>query len=150
MAHSFACNLAHIIFSTKGRAPVLTVSIRSELYKYMAAVMSEIQATPVIINGTENHIHIFAYLPRDLAPSDVVEKTKTGTSKWLKKRFPELGEFYWQPGYGCFSVSMSNADSVREYIAGQENHHKKMTFEDEFRALLKKHGIEFDEKYIWE
>jgi putative transposase len=150
MPQSFGSILAHIVFSTKNRAPVLSDTIRPELYSYLFTVCEDIKAKAILINGTENHVHILASLPRDMSPSAVVQKLKTATSVWIKNRFPELKEFYWQGGYGYFLVSKSGTELVRKYIAAQEEHHKKMTFEDEFRAILKKHGIEYDERYMWD
>jgi REP element-mobilizing transposase RayT len=150
MAQSYASIIAHIIFSTKNRAPILTENIHQELFAYLIAVFEDINGKALTLNCTGNHIHILASLPRDMAPSKIIEKIKTGTSLWIKKRFPDAKDFYWQSGYGCFSVSKSGVESVKKYIANQFEHHKKMTFEDEFRAILTKHGIEYDEKYIWD
>jgi len=129
---------------------MLKENIRTELFRYIVSVFNEINGGVIAANCTENHIHIFAHLPKDMPPCNVIEKIKTSTSKWIKKRFPDLKKFYWQSGYGMFSVSRSNAEELKKYISGQESHHKKMTFEEEYRALLRKHGLEYDERYVWD
>ena len=129
---------------------MLKENIRTELFRYIVSVFNEINGGVIALNSMENHIHIFAHLPKGMPPCDVIEKIKTSTSKWIKKRFPDLKDFYWQSGYGMFSVSRSNAEELKKYIAGQETHHKKMTFEEEYRALLRKHGLEYNERYVWD
>jgi REP element-mobilizing transposase RayT len=144
MPQSYSSILTHIVFSTKNRAPYITDAVKSELFSYLAGAFKELNAGVILINGVENHVHILAYLPRDAAPSDIIKKVKANSSKWIKNHFPELKEFNWQTGYGIFSVSQSKSDEINKYISNQAEHHKKMSFEDEFRAILRKHGIEFD------
>jgi len=140
----------HIVFSTKNRAPVLTGDILPKLYAYVSVIMAKLGCRVILIGGTANHVHILASLPRDNSPSKILEEIKKSSSKWLKTQGAEFAQFHWQTGYGLFSVSSSNLSAVEKYIAKQEEHHKKMSFEDEFRAILKKHNIEFDERYVWD
>ncbi len=152
MPQSLAKVLVHIVYSTKGRRPWLQdEEMRSQRYAYKATILPENVDTPaLIINGVEDHIHALCLLSRKFAIKDVIEEAKTETTKWLKKQGPQYGDFHWQSGYGIFSVSESNAAQVKRYIADQAKHHKKMTFQDEFRAMCKRHGIEIDERYVWD
>lgn len=152
MPQSLANVIVHIVYSTKGRQPWLKdVNLRDELYAYNAAILrNEVDSSAILINGVEDHIHILCRLSRKFAIMDVVKASKTETSKWLKKQSPALKEFSWQNGYGIFSVSQSNVSQVKRYIANQEEHHKRMTFQDEFRAICQRHGIEIDERYVWD
>ena len=125
--------------------------IRRELYAYKATILRDSVDTPaLIINGVEDHVHMLCLLSRKFAIMSVIEEAKTETSKWLKKQSTDLSDFAWQGGYGVFSVSESNCEQVKRYIAEQEHHHRKMSFQDEFRLLCKRHGIEIDERYVWD
>ena len=152
MPQSLAKVLVHIVYSTKGRRPWLrTEEIRKQLYAYNAVILRDNVDTPaLIIGGAEDHIHALCLLSRKFAIKDVIEESKTETTKWIKKQSPQYADFHWQSGYGIFSVSESNVDQVRSYIANQFEHHKKMSFQDEFRALCQRHGIEIDERYVWD
>ncbi len=152
MPQSLAKVLLHIVYSTKHRRPWLDdPSLRTSLYAYNATILKEqVDSQAVLIGGTEDHIHILCLLSRKFAIMDVVKTSKTETSKWLKKQSPRLAAFQWQAGYGTFSVSQSNGEQVRRYIANQIEHHKKMSFQDEFRAICKRHGVEIDERYVWD
>ena len=152
MPQSLSKVLVHIVYSTKGRHPWLKDQrIRQELYAYKATILrNEVDTPALIINGVEDHVHMLCLLSRKFAIMSVIEEAKTETSKWLKKQSPDLSEFAWQGGYGIFSVSESNREQVSSYIADQERHHQKMTFQEEFRLLCKRHGIEIDERYVWD
>jgi putative transposase len=152
MSQSLSNVIVHIIYSTKNRQPWLKdASLREELFAYNAAVLkNEVDSPAILINGVEDHIHILCRLSRKFAIMDVIKASKTETSKWIKKRDPTLKEFQWQGGYGIFSVSQSNVEQVKRYIAGQEEHHRKSTFKDEFREFCRRHGIEIDERYVWD
>ena len=152
MPQSLSKVLVHIIYSTKNREALLKDSeIRNQLYAYQATVLkNQVDSPALIIDGTEDHVHILCQLSRKYAIMDVVKASKTETSRWLKKQDERLHEFQWQAGYGIFSVSESKLSEVRQYIANQEEHHKKMTFQDEFRELCRRHGIEIDERYVWD
>ncbi len=152
MPQSLAKVLVHIVYSTKARRPWLQDDeVRKQLYAYKATILRDNVDTPaLIIGGVEDHIHALCLLSRKFAIKNVIEEAKTETTKWLKKQGPQYADFHWQAGYGIFSVSESNAEQVRHYIADQVRHHKKLTFQDEFRILCKRHGIEIDERYVWD
>ena len=150
MSQSLAKVIVHIIYSTKNREPWLRDSdLRSELYAYNATVLKdEVDSPAILINGVEDHIHILCPLSRKFPIMNVLKASKTETSKWIKKKDPALKKFQWQSGYGILSVSESNVEQVKRYIANQEEHHKKMTFKDEFREICRRHGIETDKRYV--
>ncbi len=141
-----------MVFSTKGREPYLqSLDLSKELYSYMATIFREnVDLPALLIGGVEDHIHALVLLSRKFATMKVVQEVKTETSKWLKKQSPQLAGFAWQAGYGVFSVSESNVALVRKYIEDQELHHKKTSFQDEFRRLCEKHEIGIDERYAWD
>ena len=152
MSQSLAKVIVHIIYSTKNREPWLRDSdLRSELHAYIATILkNEVDSPAILIDGVEDHMHILCQLSRKFAIMNVLKTSKTETSKWIKKQDPALKRFQWQSGYGIFSVSESNVDQVKRYIANQEEHHKKMTFKDEFREICRRHGIGIDERYVWD
>ena len=152
MSQSLAKVIVHIVYSTKHRQPWLRDPIlRSELYAYNATVLKkDVDSPAILINGMEDHIHILCLLSRKFAIMDVIKQSKTETSKWIKKQATTYNDFQWQAGYGIFSVSQSNVGQLKHYISGQEEHHKHMSFQDEFRELCRKHGIEIDERYVWD
>jgi putative transposase len=116
----------------------------------MAGALQAIACEPILINGTADHVHILCNLSRTVTIAGLVEEVKKGSSKWIKEQAPACRDFYWQGGYGAFSVSQSDVDQVRTYVATQEEHHRKVSFQDEFRALCDRHGIEMDERYVWD
>jgi len=149
MPQSLSQIYIHLVFSTKNRQPFISELIAPDLYAYMATVFhDECRSTAKLIGGVEDHIHALFNLSRTWFTADVVEAVKTSTSKWIKTQ--GVGQFSWQSGYGAFSVSRSNVDVVTEYIRNQREHHHKQGFKDEFRGLLKKHDVEYDERYIWD
>jgi len=152
MPQSLSKVLVHIVYSTKGRHPWLqNEEIRTQLYAYKAAILRDNVDTPTLnIGGVEDHVHAICLLSRKFAIKDVIEEAKTETTKWLKKQGSQYADFHWQAGYGIFSVSESNASEVKRYIANQAEHHKKMTFQEEFRALCQRHGLDIDERYVWD
>jgi putative transposase len=151
MPQSLARIVLHIVFSTKHRTPFFReVSLRSHLHAYMAGLLQNIGCEPVLINGVEDHVHVLCNLSRTVTVAKMVEELKTGSSKWMKQQGPASSNFHWQGGYSAFSVSQSNVEAVRKYIVGQEEHHRTMSFQDELRALCRKHGIQMDEKYVWD
>lgn len=149
MPQSLANILIHLIFSTKERYPFLTPDIRPALQAYAATVLKGSDSPAIIINSVDDHVHALMRLSKNHALCDVVQEVKTSASKWLKTKGANRAKFAWQNGYGAFSVSSSQVGSVRGYIADQETHHKKVTFQEEFRGFLTKHGVEFDERYVW-
>ena len=150
MAQSLAKILVHLIYSTKNREPVLADAIRDELHRYTAGILKEWDSPAILINSVEDHIHILFSLSKNHAVSKVVEEAKKGSSKWLKTKAAALTNFHWQNGYGAFSVSQSGVEEVRKYIANQKEHHRKKTFQDEFREFLKRYEVSYDERYVWD
>ncbi len=151
MPQSLARVVLHVVFSTKNRVPFLKdPELRARLHGYMAGVLQNIGCEPILIGGVEDHVHILCNLSRTVTIADLVEKAKTGPSKWMKEQAPAYRDFHWQGGYGAFSVSQSNVEQVRAYVATQEEHHREVSFQDEFRALCRKHGVEIDERYVWD
>ena len=150
MAHTFTNLLTHVIFSTKDRLPHIDADLKAQLYPYVVGILRELDGKTSIINGTSDHVHLLVQLPPVLSLSDAMRILKTNSSKWVHDRWPARSQFGWQTGYGAFSVSGSNADAVFGYIADQEEHHRRKTFQEEFLEYLRKHQIEYDERYIWE
>ena len=148
MPHTYTNVLVHIIFSTKDRQPLINAESRDRLFAYMGGVLRDIGATPLIINGMDDHPHHLVGVPATRSVSEVVRLVKANSSKWVHEEFPDQPAFAWQSGYGAFSVSQSNVDSVRQYIARQEEHHKTMSFQEEYLAFLQRHGIVYEE-YLW-
>jgi REP element-mobilizing transposase RayT len=151
MPQSLARVVLHIAFSTKHRAPFLrNITIRKNLHAYIAVVLQGIDCEPILINGTEDHIHILCNFSRTITIASLIETVKTAPSKWMKAQGPEYEDFFWQSGYGVFSVSQSKVEQARDYIANQDEHHRHRSFQEEFRELCGKHGIELDEHYVWD
>ena len=150
MPQSLSLLLVHLVFSTKDRAPVLDPIVRSELFAYLASVARNAGCECYTAGGVADHVHLAVRLSRTLTLAKLVEELKTSSSKWLKAQSPKLAGFSWQSGYGAFSVSPSGLQSVRHYIDSQEEHHRKRTFEEEYRGFLQRYGIEFDERYLWD
>lgn len=151
MPQSLSNIYIHIVFSTKSRNDFLhDKDIRNEMHAYLASVLIKYDSPPVIVGGVDDHVHVLCNLSRSNALAKVIGETKRNSSKWIKRKGDEFSDFQWQNGYGAFSVSRSKLEETRLYIINQKQHHKKMTFQDEFRALLKKQAIEFDERYVWD
>ena len=150
MGQTFTSLLTHVIFSTKGRLPLLDQDIRPRLFAYMGGIIRELGGVDLIVNGPADHVHQLVSLPPTVGLSAVMRVQKANSSKWVHEQWPRQQAFAWQSGYGAFSVSRSNVETVREYIAKQEEHHKRVTFQEEFLAFLKRHGIAYDERYLWE
>jgi putative transposase len=151
MSQSLAKVLIHTVFSTKNREPYLVNSdLRNELHRYLSGILSNLGCQPIAIGGVADHVHLLSTLSRTIEIAEVIKEVKRGSSLWLKTRDSVLAEFAWQSGYGVFSIGFSQIPSVKNYIANQEKHHRHMTFQDEFRELLIKYDIEFDERYAWD
>ncbi len=150
MPQSIARLYVHLIFSTKHRERLITDGVRPSLHAYMATVLQNFNCPPVLINSVEDHIHILFELGRTVAVSQAVEEVKTTSSKWIKTQGAEFAGFAWQSGYGAFSVSESIVPAVRDYIGNQREHHRSKSFQEEYRAFLEKHGVAFDERYVWD
>ena len=150
MPQSLSRVVVHITFSTADRKPFLIKKEdQQSLHKYVATTLNTLECPAIIVGGVEDHIHILCNLSRKIAVMTLLEEVKTSSSKEMKKGLG-ITDFYWQGGYGIFSVSESNVPQVRGYIGNQEEHHKKMTFQDEYRILCQKHGVKIDERYVWE
>ena len=151
MPQSLSAVYLHLVFSTKDRHPFLRDSIlRSEIHAYLGGISKQLDCPPIVIGGVEDHVHILARHGRTITQADWVKELKRVSSQWIKDHDSSLRDFSWQSGYGVFSVSASNLETVERYIANQEEHHKKTTFQDEYRAFLKRHSIPWDEKYVWD
>ena len=146
MAHSFSRIHLHLVFSTKDRRNAIAKEWQPRLWAYLGGICRNHEIIPLAIGGTENHVHLLIQLPPTIAPAKAVALLKANSSKWMG----EQGHaFSWQEGYGAFSVSSSNLDRVIRYIQDQDAHHRKTNFEDEFRALLRKHGVEYDPNWVF-
>jgi REP-associated tyrosine transposase len=150
MPQSFSSIHLHLIFSTKRRAALISDEIAPELYAYLAKVFLEMDSPALIIGGTEDHVHILCRFSRTVTVASLMEEVKKRSSKWIKTKGDALRDFQWQTGYGAFSVGQSALGDTRRYIAGQKEHHRRRTFQDEIRAFLAKHGLEPDEEHMWE
>ncbi len=150
MPQSLASLHIHLVFSTKNREPLIKDDVRSHLHAYMATVLQNLGSTTVLINSIEDHIHLLFDLGRTTSVSKAVEDVKKSSSKWIKTQGAEFAGFAWQGGYGAFAVSGSNVEAVRQYIANQREHHRKKSYQDEFRQFLERHRIPFDERYVWD
>ena len=150
MPQSLSSVLVHLVFSTKNRQPFINPAIETELHPYLATIFRACDSPSLTINGTEDHIHALFALARTERLCDVVEEIKKRSSKWIKTKQADFNEFQWQAGYGAFSIGQSNVEALKRYIADQKQHHGKKTYQDEFRELLAKYGVEYDERYVWD
>ena len=151
MPQSLANVLVHIVFSTKERRALLQIpDLRDEMHRYLAGISANLECPAIIVGGATDHVHLLANQSRTTAVAEWVKELKRASSLWAKKKSRQWNLFQWQAGYGAFSVSQSQKVRVREYIQNQEKHHRKISFQDELRQMLKKHGMVFDEQYVWD
>lgn len=150
MPQSLSSVVVHLVFSTKHREPLIAPDVEPELHPYMATILRNAGCPSLAINGTADHIHALLFLSRTIAVSEVVEVVKRDSSKWIKTRGPKFQNFYWQTGYGAFSVGHKDIDTAKAYIAEQKEHHRTRSFQEEYRAFLKRYGITYDERYVWD
>lgn len=143
MGQSLVQNIIHIIFSTKHRIPLILPPYEEELHNYLAGICKEIECTPIKIGGYTDHVHMLCMLSKKIALMKLLEETKSHSSKWIKTKDPSLHNFYWQDGYGAFSVNPAQVDTVINYIGNQHTHHLKKSFQDEYR-------LAYDERYVWD
>jgi len=148
MPHTYTQLLVHITFGTKHRRPWIKDDFRPRLHGYMSGIVRELGGRILAVNGTADHVHLLLALPPSVAVADAMRVVKTNSSRWIHEEFPEMRGFCWQAGYAAFSVSQSNLDTVRGYIQGQREHHRKTTFQKEYIAFLRKRGIEFDIEHV--
>lgn len=150
MGQSLVQNYLHIVFSTKYRQPLITESVESELYSYIASTCNSLESCALQVGGYRDHVHILCQLSKKIALMKLLEQVKVHSSKWMKTKGEVFNNFYWQDGYGAFYVSASAVETVKKYIENQKQHHERRTFQDEFRASLKTHQMEYDERYVWD
>jgi putative transposase len=148
MPQSLARILVHTVFSTKERRPFLRdTALRKEMHRYLGGVLSNLDCQPIIVGGADDHVQLLCALSRTCEAAEMVED---GSSLWVKTKGANNHDFAWQNGYGIFSIGFSQIPSVRDYIAGQEEHHRKLSFQDEYRQMLRRYEIEFNERYVWD
>ncbi|MFO0959409.1 MAG: IS200/IS605 family transposase [Isosphaeraceae bacterium] len=150
MPQSLDCCYIHVIFSTKDRQPLIGPAMQSRLHDYIGGILRADGCPLLAVGGMPDHVHLLVSLGRNMAIADLLRIVKANSSRWIHREFPALSGFAWQSGYGAFSVSASNRGRVEEYIHGQAEHHRMVTFQDEYRAFLRRHGIAFDERYVWD
>ena len=149
MGHSFTSSLYHCAFSTKDRRPCITADLQSRLWPYLGGIARDNRMTALAVGGVEDHAHILLSLPSTMAVAKALQLLKCGSSLWVHQTFPAQTDFGWQEGYGAFSLGISQLEETKRYIESQAEHHRKTTFQDEFRAFLKRHGMDWDERYVW-
>lgn len=150
MPQSLANVIVHLVFSTKDRLPLIGPAHRSNLHAYVAALVRSAGCGCPRVGGTADHVHIAIRLSRTIAIAELVERVKTASSKWLKTQAPEFAAFAWQRGYGVFSLGPADLPALLSYIDDQQRHHRARTFQEEYLAILKSHGVDFDERYVWD
>lgn len=150
MGQSLVKNYIHLIFSTKHRKPLIRPPAEDELHAYLGGICKRLECHPIKIGGYTDHVHILCMLSKKIPLAKLLEEVKSHSSKWIKTKSDKLKQFYWQDGYGAFSVNPSEVDIVIQYIANQKEHHAKVSFQDEYRAFLKKYKVDYDERYVWD
>lgn len=150
MGQSLVKNYVHIVFSTKYRQPLILESVEEELYNYLGGICKALECWPVKIGGYYDHIHILCLLSKKIALMKLLEEVKSHSSKWIKTKDDRLKHFYWQDGYGAFSVNPAQVNAVIRYIENQKIHHAKKNFQEELRGFFRKYNVEYDERYVWD
>jgi putative transposase len=151
MAQSLSKILIHTVFSTKERQPFLADrELRDETHRYLGGILNSLECQSLAVGGVADHVHLLSTLARTCTAADMVKEVKRVSSAWLKKKSKSLEQFAWQTGYGVFSIGESQVPAVKRYIANQDEHHRRASFQDEFREMLMLYGVEFDERYVWE
>ena len=150
MPQSLASLNFHFVFSTKNRQPLIDTEIQARLYEYIGGILRAEKSVLLAAGGMPDHVHLLVSLSRELSIADTLRVVKANCSKWIHETFPDRQNFGWQAGYGAFSVSFSNLPEVKKYIAGQAEHHRIRTFQEEFREFLRRHEIDWDERYVWD
>ncbi len=149
MGHSYTSCLIHYVFSTKDRRKLISPSLQERLWPYMGGIARENGMKALAVGGTSDHVHMLVSLPSTVSIANAVQLIKGGSSKWIHDTFPAETGFEWQEGYGAFSIGSSGVDDTLAYITTQEEHHRAKTFEDEFSTFLKRHGIAYDDRYVF-
>ena len=150
MSQSLVQNYLHIVFSTKNRQHLIDEEIENELFSYLGSICNNLECQVIKVGGYTNHIHILCLISKKITLIKLVEQLKSNSSKWIKTKGEQYKNFYWQDGYAAFSVSPWHVEAVSNYIANQKEHHKEKTFKQEYRAMLKKYKVEYDERYVWD
>jgi REP element-mobilizing transposase RayT len=150
MANIYTCLYYHVIFSTKRRERWITQDIEQRVWAYLGGIACQNNLKPLLIGGVDDHVHMLLSMPPSISVSEAIKRIKGGSSGWVKDNFHGLKRFGWQDGYGAFTVSKTQIPEVDEYIRNQREHHRLKTFQEEYRAFLDKHEIEYDERYLWD
>ena len=150
MPQSLSSVLVHLIFSTKHRQPFISPEIEPQLHPYMASIFKALKSPALCIDGTTDHVHILCSLARVISIADLVEEVKSDSSKWIKRKGSAFRAFQWQKGYGAFSIGQSQVATLKRYINNQKQHHRRVSFQDEYRKFLNRYRLEFDERYVWD
>jgi REP-associated tyrosine transposase len=148
MSQSFVKFYVHIVFHTKNNRNHIHDDVQDELYSYFGGILKNLKSIPISIGGTSDHVHILCTLPKTMSPADLAEEVKKSSSKWIKTKGSRYASFYWQNGYGGFSVSSFHTEVLKNYIANQKQHHQKTSFMEEYKKLLDENGVDYDEKYL--
>jgi len=150
MPQSLASVTVHAVFSTYQRRPVLVGDVRDRTFAYLAGILREDGSVPICVGGFEDHVHLLFHLSRTRTIADTIGTVKSSSSKWLKTLGPQCHDFAWQAGYAAFSVGRGEIDAVARYLRSQEEHHRKLSFQDEMRSFFEDYGIDYDERYVWD
>ena len=150
MPSSYTCLRYHLVWSTKHRQPLISEDIRDRLFQYIGGIIRDDGGKLLAAGGMPDHVHLLADIGKQQSVVDAVRDIKANSSGWIHKTFPQFQSFAWQTGYGAFTVSYSSVEAVKNYIANQAEHHRKRTFQEEFVEFLQRHGIEYDDRYLWE
>lgn len=150
MANTYTCLHYHVIFSTKQRERWLSADIEQRVWSYLGGIACQNDLKPLLIGGVDDHVHMLFSMPPSISVSDALKRIKGGSSGWVKDNFPTLQRFGWQDGCGAFTVSKSQIREIEDYIRSQREHHRVKTFQEEYRAFLDKHEVEYDERYLWD
>ncbi len=150
MGQSLVKNFMHIVFSTKHRKHLIDSSIETELFSYLGGICNNLECQVIKIGGFTNHVHILCSLSKKITLAKLLAEVKANSSKWIKTKGEKYHNFYWQDGYGAFSVNPAQVQIVANYIENQKKHHTKSTFRDEYKSLLDEYGVEYDERYVWD
>jgi REP-associated tyrosine transposase len=149
MAQTLVNVMVHVVFSTKERRNLILPDLEPHLHAYLGGILRELHSPGLAINGTENHVHLLVAQSKTIALADLIRELKKGSSKWIKTQRAALRSFDWQDGYAAFSIGPSGVEATKRYIAGQKEHHRRRTFQEELVAFLKKYEVDYDERYIW-
>ncbi len=149
MGHSYISALFHCVFGTKGRKRQISEDLQSRLWPFIGGIARENGMKALVVGGVDDHAHVLLSLPATVAVAKAIQIIKGGSSKWIRDTFPQHGDFCWQEGYGAFSIGTSQTERTIAYIQSQKEHHRTKTFQEEFVSFLKRHGIQYDERFIW-